>query len=212
MSTHPEDLNTAAEPADSLAPFRDSIATAIGQVSMAWIELEVALNHLMHELCGGNNTPLALVSGLLDIRDKTQIVKILAYHRYHKSMLHSISMDLFERLERLLNRIDNDLRPARNMIIHYKWVQKGFLNVTLKIMRPQSRQRGLQHNSIIPMTILDVWNVANKITLAEIGITDISNKIMPAWPEALDGISTGQLLLLVELLEQRQAAQNSAAP
>lgn len=212
MAAYPEDLDALCNPPDTLHPFRNAIATAIGQVSMAWIDLEIALNRLMHELCNGSSTPLALVSGVIDFRDKMQIVKILAFHRHHNSLFESTSVELFERLERLLNRIDNNLRPARNMIVHQQWTAHGFINVQPKIIRPQSRQRGLQHNSATATSIDDVWSIAGKIILAQVGLSDIQNKVLTAWPRPLDGISPGQLLLLMQAFAQRQEEQDLSKP
>src|SRR5260370_41471818 len=96
------------------------------------------------------------IVGHIDFRAKLQIIKSVAF----------VSMKnekWFKDIEEIINIIDNDLRVARNRMIHDMWylpfesiesaIRIGF---TPKLKRQRSRERALEHEilSISPEEIL----------------------------------------------------------
>ncbi|MEQ9247644.1 MAG: hypothetical protein RLO21_16835, partial [Nitratireductor sp.] len=85
---------------------------------------------------------LHLTLASLDIRGKIVTAKALAHQ------IDEIdSPGFYDRVEELLNYVDNELRPERNRYVHDNWSIAGSaamrMRLAPKITRPQARQRDL---------------------------------------------------------------------
>jgi hypothetical protein len=96
-------------------PSLNKLALVIGHLCIKWAWIEEVLDTFI-----GNYAPLAeghiqhAITSNLDIRNKIQILKALAFER-------SQSDEWFDNLSLLLNIVDNELRPERNKYVHGHW-------------------------------------------------------------------------------------------
>jgi hypothetical protein len=94
----------------------DDHAKAIGYVCVSWTELERILEGVATHLLGLKiaSDEARCVFANVDFRSLVEIVKAL-------SALKPVSEAWFEAMERLLNSVDNVLRPRRNRVVHDWW-------------------------------------------------------------------------------------------
>jgi len=96
-------------------PSLNKLAMVIGHLCIKWAWIEETLDTFI-----GNYAPLAeghiqhAITSNLDIKNKIQILKALAFER-------SQSDKWFDDVSRLLNIVDNELRPERNKYVHGVW-------------------------------------------------------------------------------------------
>src|SRR5260370_14990640 len=110
----PEDVNTQPPWADGEIPANiRQTAQALGFVVIGWGQLEGAVNTAVIKLL--KTLPLHFeIVGHIDFRAKLQIIKSVAF----------VSMKndkWFKDMEEIINIMDNDLRVARNRMIHDMW-------------------------------------------------------------------------------------------
>jgi len=128
-------------------PFRsndllDKAAHELGNITIEWARIEGAIDELIVLLGPLEEGPAGHVfTGNIDIRNKIQMLKGLAFLRQH-------DRDWFGDVLFLLEYIDNDLRPKRNGLIHAEWfIPSGKLlrrTRKTKILRPQAHQLVLE--------------------------------------------------------------------
>ena len=130
------------------------LAEAIGDVCIQWAAIEDVVSglvlhtwaYLEHAFeTSASWDLLALVLDTADIRQKVSITKLLAHHVKNPN-----SPDFFERVEKIMNYLDNEVRPERNRYIHDTWYLSAGTVIrrdnSPKIQRVQSRQ-----------TVLNKW-------------------------------------------------------
>ena len=101
------------------------IEAAIGRTCYWWSALE----HLVHDIClhlasclsvdfekSINRTPLHIALSNMDIRDRIATAKAFA------SQAPTANKTFYNRFEKLLNRLDNELRIERNRYVHDLWM------------------------------------------------------------------------------------------
>lgn len=102
-----------------------ALENAIGQVCQAWSLIESHVGILLEnkvwaalhvQLTPNTQKIIQIFSQNMDVRQKIQTAKAIAV---------GFRPPLFKRVERLLNQIDNDLRPKRNRYIHDVWIDDG---------------------------------------------------------------------------------------
>jgi hypothetical protein len=139
----------------------DELAVAIGHICIYWGRLENDLNEFIECL-----TPLdegdvsrSITAGM-DIRTKVQTIKALSY-------LRKPSKEWFENMMLYLDYIDNNLRPRRNRIIHDGWYTPSGRLVRdtrhIKFERPQSFQLLLKTQTIVPIKLFEVRQLAAEL-------------------------------------------------
>jgi nitrite reductase/ring-hydroxylating ferredoxin subunit len=127
-----------------------ALAQAVGEVCVWWRRLEHVVEAVCYVACQFHNTAfekpeIVMVVGMAlshaDIRQKIAATKAIAGGSVMPEKPYAT-------LERLLNRIDNELRVERNRCIHDMWdIEEGKITRTrggAKIVRPQSHKRELQ--------------------------------------------------------------------
>lgn len=131
----------------------DRIDTAVGQTCYWWSRIE----HLVHDLClhlasclsvdfdkSENRVPLHIALTNMDMRQRIATAKAFA------SQAPTADNTFFDRIERCLNRIDNELRIERNRYVHDFWGPGDELGTVERfqqktvVTKPQSRTRELE--------------------------------------------------------------------
>jgi len=129
----------------------EQVAAAIGRSCYWWSSIEIELQELCSNLARFIDRSfereevwevIAISLSHMDIRQRIAVAKALA--------ANGVDPDLYDSLERLLNRIDNELRAERNRYIHDQWT---VLDETIirrrqgaKVIRPQSRTLEVRHS------------------------------------------------------------------
>ena len=144
-------------------PIIPRIEAAIGQTCYWWSRIE----HLVHDLClhlasclsvdfdqSVTRVPLHIALTNMDLRQRIATAKALA------SQAPTANATFYDRLERLMNRVDNELRNERNRYVHDLWAIgddektiERFQQRTI-VTRPQSRQRELSIGTTKPYASL----------------------------------------------------------
>lgn len=129
------------------------IDIAIGQTCYWWSRIE----YLVHDLClhlahclsldferSETIVPLHIALSNMELRQRIATAKAFA------SQAPTAEKTFYDRFERVLNRVDNELRTERNRYVHDYWdigddqtTIERFQQRTI-VTRPQSRQRELQ--------------------------------------------------------------------
>jgi len=141
------------------------LATKLGYLVISWSHLEDAADMLFSTLMLWNEPVDEIhetVRHQLDFRDKLNLIKTLAFARDPDS-------DWFNRVEKLVNVIDNELRVERNALVHGRW--NVDLDGTVKRHRrsrpvvayKQSRRRHLALPLPEPITLDRISEVTGKI-------------------------------------------------
>jgi len=157
-------------------------ARAIGYVCIDWAWLELAVDAFVAQLMG---LPIGSIehrvsSASTDFRAKLEILKALAHEK-------QLSADWFVEVEKVVNAIDNDIRPLRNRVVHDLWHAGKDGSPTRafsrnKLARPQSHAPlELSTFEICPMTSDQVEEISKKIARATNQILDLQ-AMMPAYP------------------------------
>lgn len=153
----------------------DPIAVEIGHVIMSWGLIEGVLDEFVQELMHLDDLQFAdVIVGNMDLRSKITALKGLASLRI--ALHRHLDPDWLEAMIKLLDHIDNELRPKRNLVAHGEWFDWGkksnqLLTKKTKILRPQAFMRTLETRQ------------NNRMRLPR--IRAISNKILDAWFDLL---------------------------
>jgi hypothetical protein len=116
----------------------DRTALELGHISIEWARIEHSLDELIEILIPldkDNSVLNDAITGNIDIRNKAQIIKAVAFLKQKDKGWYVI-------ITKLINKIDNDLRPRRNGFIHARWVKsknaKAKITKRTKFLKPQS--------------------------------------------------------------------------
>lgn len=155
----------------------DRLTGALGHVCVFWAWLEKTLDDLILDLAPLNDHKLTktqieqLRDVLLldtDIRTKIKIVRSVAFIcRWDDTW--------FAKLDKILNRIDNVLRPKRNRVIHGHWgvPKKSLERVSkqAKLYRPQSfTKQVLTTREQVPVKMREIRRLYQQILAAQISL------------------------------------------
>lgn len=149
----------------------DHLAKEIGHIVMQWGMIEDILDDFIQELSSIDDDQLGdVIAGNMDIRSKLSCIKGLASIRSSaQSHIDSVWLDA---MVQVLDFIDNELRPKRNLIVHAHWfmptkTRASAITKKTKLLRPQAFQRVLETRQSTPLkitemrklchTMLDVW-------------------------------------------------------
>lgn len=162
----------------------DQLALAIGNVCLRWAGIEEHLLYFIVHLAMAIDPAyerdevlsvyIATVVNM-EMRQKTLTAKALA---------HSITTpsDFYDRTEKLMNHIDNELRPERNRYFHDYWDYSSDtisrVRFGAKVERPQSRTRTLritQNTSF--QSVNEVAELDRRIEAAYHALTDLDSEL-----------------------------------
>ena len=119
------------------------VANRLGRLCMSWSHLELDLTLLLHRLMRiSDPTVNNTILGVMGLREKIQALHTIGFKR-------APSPDWYASLSKVLNMIDNELRPERNRMIHDFWItdidgdlQRSRLNP--RVVNTQSRAKAVQ--------------------------------------------------------------------
>jgi hypothetical protein len=141
-----------------------AIMSALGLLVIAWGTLESVVSSILSTMLDPmldlKHPQREAILGNIEFRDKLQILRAYGF---------TIRVDdkWFDTLEASINKIDNDLRPRRNAMIHHNWIQDSnglelLRNPKPKLKRPQSFQRILEVE-MVPVSASDVIQLIQDI-------------------------------------------------
>jgi hypothetical protein len=172
----------------------ERIAFEIGFITIYWAWLEDAIDKLIDELVPLDSGQTSeAITGNVDLRQKVQMLKALAFINKIKAM------DWYESVIENLNLIDNNLRVRRNTFTHSAWyTPKGRLTRQkkgVKIFKPQSFQPAqLQTIERVPFKIAEARKLKKEITRALRNVVFQTAYAMRSVEYALQQISYAQFL------------------
>lgn len=139
-------------------------AKYIGHLCLVWSWLEGAVDTLLYVLMESDeaDAPTILIYNM-DFRDKLSAARALGY-------LKKPNDEWYAELQKLINEIDNELRPARNRMVHDIWLSSGDEVVRItkhaKVVREQARKIRLSFGEGKPMPQSDVSVLVIKVLAA----------------------------------------------
>jgi hypothetical protein len=152
----------------------DEHAQALGHVCIGWGQLELTLNMLLSSLLFADppgNPPTGdqvkisqCISANADIREKIRMALAIGYLRRPDDVW-------FEKLKEVLDRIDNELRPERNRVIHDVWMvsisgsEHDIIRrrIQTRVKRPQASQSTLETEQTTIVAADEIWALSDRI-------------------------------------------------
>jgi len=119
------------------------LSEAVGRVIIEWNRIEHVIAELAHRLAGCISAPLIGPSGdvlrlalmNMDLRARISTTKAYAFQC-------QIYDGFYAELEKILNRVDNELRAERNKFVHSLWYcdfgQPSRVAIGTRIVKPQA--------------------------------------------------------------------------
>ena len=136
-------------------------AKYIGYLCVTWSRLEGTVDALLSVLMNLDdiNASAAVIYNM-DFRDKLKAARALGY-------LNKPTDDWYAELEKLINEIDNDLRPERNRMVHDICIDSGDEIFRIanhaKVVREQARKLKLSYGHGKPTPLSDVMTLVVKV-------------------------------------------------
>lgn len=103
----------------------DNVYASIGQICALWVEIEVSVDSIIQHIAAANHLVptgegevVYVMLQNMDIREKTEALKALAF-------IHFGDSTLLSETQRLMSLVGQCLRNTRNRMIHDAWKQKG---------------------------------------------------------------------------------------
>ena len=161
-------------------PHLERVTRAIGYVCVFWAWLEDCIGEMILDLVPLSPKQLTkkeiteirnVILLDTDIRTKIKILRAVAFIRKWDNAW-------FTQVDRVLNKIDNDIRVRRNRIVHSMWfAPKGRLERHRKfaaLKKPQSFARHeLSTSERVPVKMREIWNLGSNIIAAEIKLVGL---------------------------------------
>jgi hypothetical protein len=160
-------------------PPLDRVTPAIGYVCVYWAWLENTIGELILDLSRFDTAKILerekeqirdIILTDADIRSKIKILRAIAFVRKWED-------SWFAQLDKILNHIDNDLRPKRNRVVHAQWGAPKKRRLQQFVKRPSlKRPRAfakleLSTREQIPVKMREVWHLSRSIIAAMIKLT-----------------------------------------
>ncbi len=161
-------------------------ATAIGYVCINWTWLEnivdAALAHLMNHTI--DSVEMHCISVNAGFSDKLKMLRALA-------SIRKPSDEWFDRMDALINTIDNAIRLQRNRVVHDHWTPGDKAGVATRvyartvIKKPQARQpKALSTHEAFSMTVAEVDEISTDIARATYALLKLMHEV-PGFLEAM---------------------------
>ncbi len=152
----------------------DQHAQEIGRLCIYWSELEMYVSLFLNDLMAiEDKTSGNVVFGLLDFRSKLQTLLPMGFAR-------KPTAEWYASLEKLVNHIDNDLRPERNRMIHDMWSgpfdgsgKSLRMQMTARVVNEQSRTKVLKLALTKTVTAEDIGRLYQKVIAATSSVNDL---------------------------------------
>jgi hypothetical protein len=167
----------------------DDYALALGQLSMGWAALDHTLQETFQWILGTDvETAAIMASGLDSIESRATPIKKLLVH-------HNFESDQIDFINKLLNRVVNEIGPLRNRHIHDRWwlTEGGMKRVDRRatVKKPQSRQRpSLDFNSEKTVNLSEIEQLTEYIYTIEIALWHLNIQLHiwrnKGWPPRYD--------------------------
>jgi hypothetical protein len=170
-----------------LAPVFSAHARALGVMCVVWGHLEAQVNLLLGMLLDLNEQKLTeTVTHNLDMRDKLQIVLGLEYLKVQNDAWFTI-------LKWAIERIDNDLRPRRNRMVHDIWTTSAAGDVKkvetrTGLRKPQAFQLEYFTKIETPMTVDEINLLGHDISLMGIRLFALALSCKPQGAKLRDAL------------------------
>jgi len=156
-------------------PQLENVTRAMGYVCVYWAWLEDHIGEMILDLAPLDPKQLVekereqLRDVLLmdtDIRTKLKLLRAVAFIRKWDDAW-------FKQVDKTLNKIDNDIRPRRNRVVHSTWFAgKGRIvrkKKTASLKKPQAfAQQQLITNELVRVKMPELWKLGHDIIGAEI--------------------------------------------
>jgi hypothetical protein len=166
-------------------PQLERATQAIGYVCVFWAWLEDHIGEMILDLAPFDKAKITdreikqlrdVIFVDSDIRSKIKILRAVAFIRKFDA-----DTTWFAQMDKLLNKIDNELRPQRNRIIHGQWFAPKPRRLErrskhAKLKRPQSfAKMELSTEERVPVKMREIWSlsrslIAAQFKLAQLGI------------------------------------------
>lgn len=207
------------------SPISNKAALEVGHITFLWAEIDSLVGEFMTHLMGLDaNLPEAhILDGNMDIRDKIQATKGLAFLRHFDRQWLADTIAI-------LDHIDNYLRPRRNSVIHSRWIApKGRSLLTrtrkTKLIRPQAFQLDLETEQNVPVKLAELRRLRLDLQETMTGLLPVywymcdgDSLLDPAtsptlsWRRYLRLVGLGNPLRNVSAVRRRQRKPSRASP
>jgi hypothetical protein len=160
----------------------ERVTKAIGYICVYWAWLEDQIGEMILDLAPLDKHKLLpkeieqirdvfLVDA--DIRTKIKVLRAIAFIRKWDDAW-------FNQVDKILNKIDNDLRPKRNRAVHSSWFvpRPGRRLVRhskqAKLKKPQAfAKEELSTKERVPVKMRDLWNLGRSLIAAQIRLVQL---------------------------------------
>ena len=155
---------------------------------LSWGLMESLIDGFIEELLHLDDSPNEIgdvIVGNMEIRGKISTLKGLSAIR-QKSYRH-FAPDWLDTMIKILDYIDGDLRPSRNLVVHAEWFTLGRKSPTLvtkktKILRPQAFIRILETRQSKLMRLTQVRAISHRILEAQFDLFHLFCYAMRPYP------------------------------
>ena len=137
-------------------------AHAIGHLCLQWNFVEHTSDIFLSFLANLDDTEIrAAIINNADARDKWRMIDAVGFIKRPND-------DWYRRLKEVINRINNELRPERNRMVHDRWISLKDEIVRLtpmgKIIKEQSRQLAFKAGYGKPIKEAEVWELVVSVS------------------------------------------------
>jgi hypothetical protein len=140
-------------------PQLEEHAKAIGYLCFEWARLDRHVHHLIKTLTELDDDVAASLIPT-DFREKLATLKHLAF-------LKKPSIDWFESVSGLIDRIDQEVRPQRNRFVHDYWLsysdEPTKRHFKTEVTKPQAFQYKFSPYKDATVPLDDIWNLTYRI-------------------------------------------------
>ncbi|HEX3430791.1 MAG TPA: hypothetical protein VHT03_07885 [Rhizomicrobium sp.] len=196
-----------------LYPKDQKLSIALGELTICWGWLETGIDELITEMAELDNEKVAhcVTARVGDIRSKVKLAKALGF-------ICKTDEGWFRELLKVLDKVDNDLRPRRNDFVHTHWIHpKGRLtrrHRRTKLVKPQAFQMELITQQDIPEKLSSIYKLNSEISDCWMNLMVLYWYIMREDGERLTQppLSFQQYLRALKSAQRRQRASQARKP
>ncbi len=162
-------------------PRLERVTHAIGYVCVFWAWLEDGIGEMILDLAPLDRMKITekemkqlrdVILVDADIRSKIKILRAVAFIR-------KVDDAWFGKVDKVLNKIDNEHRPSRNRVVHGQWyspkrgVERRSRHARLR--RPQSFAKvELSTQERVPVKVREVWDLSKSLIRVQAKLAQLS--------------------------------------
>lgn len=151
---------------ESSSPVKET-AQALGHLVMVYSGLERTVSSILGTLLKLSFPAGHAVLGNIELPKAITIIRAYGFTRRPNE-------DWYARLEKVMNHVENDLRPERNRMIHATWAVAGTdmirVSPRVKVIRPQAGEPRELSKDQPSISVSDINTLTVKVIEAEIEI------------------------------------------